>query len=628
MLEALRSFVGSWVAKILLGLLVISFAVWGVSGSMLTGAASNAVVTVGETTVPVNEYIATYNRNVNALSRQVGRNLTQEQARLLGAEQRTLTDVVTSATLNEYADNLSLSLSQDRLNEMLRSNPAFQDSSGRFSADIFRRATFDAGIRQEDFVRLQNHNAVRSQIMEAVAAGPALPKAFASALARYAGEERVFSYITLTPEQADSISEPTDTQLQTYFDSNRQTYAAPEYRKLALLTLEPKDIADEATIADADVEAEYQARKAAFSTPELRRVQQLALPDTARADAAKAALASGDTFETVLSENNLTLSDADLGLVTRESLPADLRDAAFALPLNETSDIIQTAFGPRIIRVTEIRPGSTRPLSEVADEIRNDLALRLAADRVTAMQTEIEDIRAGGIPLDEAADRAGLKVRIVENVSRNAQAPDGSVISDLPNSRRLLEEAFQTEIGEQTSPLNFNDLGSLWYEVLDITPDRDRTLEEVRDQVVEDWKTAQRRDAVQAKAETLKERVEKGATLAAIAEDVGLEVATTKPLKRGETDDGFPEAATAAGFGGVEGHVAIAPAAENVDRILLVVDDVQAPEALAVDNYSNELERAELGAANDLLSQLISNLQARYSVNYNPELIRQALARQ
>jgi len=202
-LEALRSFVGGWVAKILLVLLVASFAVWGVSGTILTAGSSNSIASVGETNVSIPQFIAAYNRSRNAMSRQIGTRLTQKQARAFGVEQRTLTDVVTSATLDEFTREMNMSLSQDTLAKMIGENPAFHSSAGKFSRQRFQNAVRQAGMRETDFVNAQNSNAIRSQVMEGIATGDILPKVFNKALAAYANEERKFEYVTITPALAE-----------------------------------------------------------------------------------------------------------------------------------------------------------------------------------------------------------------------------------------------------------------------------------------------------------------------------------------------------------------------------------------------------------------------------------------
>lgn len=626
MLEALRSFVGGWVAKILLVLLVASFAVWGVSGTILTAGSSTAVATVGETNVSVVDYISSYNRSLNSMSRQIGTRLTQKQARAFGVEQRALTDVVTSATLDEFTREMNMSLSEETLARMIGENPAFHSSAGKFSRQRFQTAVRQAGMREADFIKAQNANAVRSQVMEGIANGDLLPKVFSKALATFANEERQFEYITVTSELAGNPTPATAADLKTYFEANTKKYAAPEYRKLSILALEPKNLADETLISDEAVRKDYDTRADAFRTPEKRRVQQIVLSKE-KAEKAINDMKSGATFETVLAENNVKLTDADLGLVEKGAIPAALRDIAFKLDLNNTSDILDGPFGATILRVSEIAAESVTPFEQVSAEIRKDLALREAADRVLNFQTEVEDIRAGGANLVETADRLGLKIRTVDAVDRQGRDDKGNVISDLPNSRDLLKSAYESQPGDQPSPQDLNTIGSLWFEVLEIIPARDRKQDEVTDRLAADWLADANGKLVSKKAEELLTLAKSGTSFADIATQLTTQSKQTALLKRGGSEEAFPATATRTGFGGNAETIAIADDKTAGTKILLRVAQAKAGSSEVSDALKREIEQANSGAANDVLQQFIVKLQSKYSVTYNRELMQQALAR-
>lgn len=627
MLESLRSFVGSWVAKLLLVLLVGSFALWGIEGGILGGGHSNSVASVGETKVSATSFVGIYNRSLGETQQQIGRRLTRDQARIFGVERRAMGQLVSWATLDEFARINGLSLSDDKLAELIAENPAFHDSTGKFSRNSFQRAVYDAQMRESDFITLQNASAIRNQLTEAFATGQVLPKVFENALAQYTEEERSFSWIAVTSQAAGSPPAPTDSQLETYFEANKATYRAPQYRQLTVLALEPKDIADEAAVTDAEIKADYDSRSASYAKPEQRRVQQLVFKSQEKADAAVKALQEGAVFETVLADNNVQLSDADLGLQSRDKLPGAIADQAFALDLNQTSGILKGPFGPTMIRVTEIEPAKTTKLEEVKDEIRKDLALRRAADTIISLQETIEDIRAGGASLADAADQLGYKARAIESVDRTGRDDKEQVITDLPASQKLLSEAFQATVGEQPSPVDIGTAGYAWYEVVKITEPRDRTLDEVREKVVNDWTGAEQSKLLQAKAEELKSKLESGSDFASLASEIGAEVKTTKLLKRTGREEGFPVAATQAGFMGDAKHSAIVDGDTSDQKILLKVAQVKGLEARAVSVPENILTSANQGAAEDLLNQFIGKLQGEYAVTQNPALIDQVLSR-
>ena len=137
MLESLRRAAGTWVAKILLLLLVMSFAVWGISSSLVNGIGSEAVITAGNTSVSATEFRLAYNRQLNLLSQQFGQQLTSEQATAMGIEDQVIGQLVAGALLDEQARAMGLGLSKDRLANLTAGDPAFQGPDGKFDRDRF-----------------------------------------------------------------------------------------------------------------------------------------------------------------------------------------------------------------------------------------------------------------------------------------------------------------------------------------------------------------------------------------------------------------------------------------------------------------------------------------------------------
>ncbi len=219
MLSALRNAAGTWVAKLLLVLLVVSFAVWGISGSMVTGFGGTSVVTAGGTTVSPIEYRLAYDRQISVMSQQFGTQLTREQAKALGIEEQVLGQLVAGAVLDEQANELGLGLSQDKLAQLTMDDPAFRGPNGQFDRQQFEYVLRQVGMRPEDYLQNRGQVAIRQQIVEAVSDGLKAPDTFLRAVALYRGEDRTAEYIVLPKSLAEPIEEPSDAVLSTYFEA-------------------------------------------------------------------------------------------------------------------------------------------------------------------------------------------------------------------------------------------------------------------------------------------------------------------------------------------------------------------------------------------------------------------------
>jgi peptidyl-prolyl cis-trans isomerase D len=628
MLDTLRNAAGTWVAKALLLLLVVSFAVWGISGQLAGGIGGNNVVTAGETTVSTNEYRLAYDRQISVLSQQFGQRITREQATVFGIDQQVLAQLIAGAVLDEQARKMGLGLSKERLADLTRQDPAFQGPDGKFDRQQFDYVLQQVGMRPDDYLASRGKVAIRQQIVEAVSDGMKAPDAFLRAVALYRGEDRTVDYIALPKALVEPIEEPAADVLAKWFEENKATYAAPEYRKISYVKLEPEDIADTTSIADEQVKADYETNKAKYSTPETRTIEQVVFKTAEAAKAARDRIRAGSTFDDVVKAEGKTPADALLGTFARDKIAdAAVGEAAFKLQANEVSDVIQGAFGPVLIRVTEIKPEVVRPLDEVKEEIRKDLALAEANRVLLDVHDSYEDARAGGESLHEAANKLKLKVVTIDAIDRAALRPDGSVVNDLPVSQDLLRGAFETEANVENPALNLSSNSFVFYEVEGITPARDRTLDEVRAKVVADWKAAETQARLSAKAAEMEKKLKDGATLEALATALKLEKQTKRGLKREADDADFGKPGVAAVFGVPQGGTGIFSSPQGDGQILFKVTEVFEPAGAGPESVPEEARNSfASGLADDLLDQLVARLQTEYAVTVDQAAIERALA--
>jgi peptidyl-prolyl cis-trans isomerase D len=626
MLDSLRKAAGTWVAKLLLGLLVLSFAVWGISGQFLGGVGNN-VLAVGGTEVSINEYRLAYDRQLNVMSQQLRTRLTREQATALGIDQQVLAQLVAGAVLDEQASEMNLGLSRDRLAQLTAEDPAFQGPDGRFNRQQFDYVLRQVGMRPEDYLRNREQVAIRQQIVEAVSDGMKTPDTYLRAVALYRGEDRTVEFITIPRSVVEPIDEPTAEQLKSFFEANKADYAAPEYRKIAYVKLEPADIADEGAITDEAVKDYYDKNIARYTTPERRRIEQLVFSSEEAAKAARERIAGGATFEEVVAAEGKTMRDVELGTFQKDRVadPA-IAEVAFALDEGEVSDAVRGSFGHLLVRVTEITPAVVRPLAEVENEIRRDLALDEASRVLLDVHDSYEDARAGGESMREAAARLKLRVVTVEAVDRQGRAPDGSEVS-LPEGPALLREAFETDVGVENPPISIGTSGFLFYEVEGITPARDRALDEVRDRVIADWKQQEASGRLAARAEELRKQLADGKPFAEIADELDLELQTKRGLKRESDDVDLGRAGASAAFSVQQGGTGLVAAPQDGAQILFRVTEVFAPASAGPEAVPDQTQEAlASGMADDLLDQLVARLQAQYGVTVNRSAINQALS--
>ena len=391
----------------------------------------------------------------------------------------------------------------------------------------------------------------------------------------------------------EPIEEPGESVLKTWFDERKATYAAPEYRKIAYIKLDPEALADPSAISDEQVKKDYDEHVARYTTPETRKIEQLVFATPEAAKTAYDSTRTGATFEDLVKAAGKTMADVQLGTFAKAQVPDPaIAEALFKLAANEVSQPVTGSFGTVLLRVTEIKPEVVKPLTEVADEIRKQLAVAEATRILLDAHDSYEDARAGGATLAEAAAKLNLKVVTVDAIDRQALRPDGKIVDDLPESSELLKQAFETEVGIENPAINIGSTGYVFYEVQDITPARDRTLDEVHDKVVADWKSAEAEKRLDAKAAELAKQVKDGAALDTVAAELKLEKQTKRGVKREADDADFGKEGVAAMFGVAEGGSGVVPSPGGDGRIIFKVAEVFEPAGAGPDAVPEDARKS------------------------------------
>jgi peptidyl-prolyl cis-trans isomerase D len=205
--------------------------------------------------------------------------------------------------------------------------------------------------------------------------------------------------------------------------------------------------------------------------------------------------------------------------------------------------------------------------------------------------------------------------------------PDGSVVTDIPQSPELLNAAFETEAGIENAAIDVGGSGFVFYEVEQITPARERAFEEVSQKVVADWKAAETVKRLAAKAADLEKRLKDGTPMETLAAELKLEKQTKRGLKRDSNDGDFGQEGVAAIFARPEGGTGIIASPSGDAHLVFKVTEVFEPAGAGAEAVPEEQRRAfASGLADDLLDQLVSRLHGEYEVLVNRAAIDQALA--
>ncbi|WP_152048194.1 peptidyl-prolyl cis-trans isomerase [Aureimonas psammosilenae] len=625
MLKTLRSKTSGFVAKLILGLVVVAFVVTGFAG-FFQGSTSDKVVAAGRTQLGADDYLLAWQQAEANLANRLQRRPTREEARRSGIESQVMSQLVTEAGLGEQARRLDLGLSEGRLAQLIADDPSFHDGAGNFSRANFRQLLSSIGMTENQFIQNRQQAAVRSQIVDAVARGANLPNAMKTAFGIYVGERRTADYVTLPVSKVEPVAEPAADAVTAYYDRYKQRYAAPELRSVSYALATPETLANAGAITDDHIRQDYEANRQRFTNPERRQVQQVLFKDKAAADAAKAELAGGNSFEDVVAGTGRSIADVDLGLRAKAQI-ADraVADAAFALAAGQVSEVVQGTFGPVVLRVVSVEPEAVKPLDEVRDQIRRELAEQTGGEQLQQAQNAFDDARAGGAPFAEAAERAGLKVTQIPAVSRSGNGADDQPLADLPTTEGFLEAVFTAQPGGDNPPINIRPAGSLFYDVTKIDAPRERSLDEVRPRVIADWKSDEAQRLLGERATALKARLDGGETMDQIAAAEGLTKSVAAAVSRQTGGAQLGEGVDAL-FNAKEGGSSLATGPDGTSRILLQVTSIAPPIDPVASLGAGQARQLDQLMQDDLLQTYVDGLREAYQVVSYPQAIERAQA--
>ena len=627
MLRGMRKASSNWLGRIVmgvvLGMIAVSFAIWGI-GDIFRGFGQSTVAKIGSTEISVNQFRQLYTDRLQQLGRQLGRPVTPDQARLLRLEQQLAGQLVAEAALDQRARQLRLNVSDEEVARQIRADPSFRGPTGQFDRARFEQIIRQAGYTEPRFAAEQKRLTLRRELAETVGGELMLPKSLEQAINRYQNEQRAIDYVTLDQSKAGDLAPPSPEVISSYYESHKADFRAPEYRNVVVLSLTPAELAQPDEVSDADARGYYERNIGRFGTPERRQLEQIVFPNEEEARAALARLGNEFSFEALAKERGMSEKDLDLGLMTKSAIiDKPVADAAFALQEGAISEPVKGTFGATLIKVVKIEPDQVKKFEDVAAEIKQTVATERARSEIAKRHDKIEDERGAGSRLTEIAQKVGLKATVLEAVDRNGRDPEGKALSGWPPGVNPLSSAFTTDIGVDTEPLQVPGGGYVWVEVLGIKPARDRPLDEVRAEVEQRWRNEEISKRLQAKATEMVAKLKGGAPFADVAAAEGLAVQTTFGLKRaGNPGNTFSPRVIEAVFQ-AEKDAAGSAEGNGSEWVVFRLTDITVPDFDAGSAEAKRVAEAMRGQLReDLMAQYVQRLQADLGVTINQDALR------
>ena len=459
---------------------------------------------------------------------------------------------------------------------------------------------------------------LRRQIAGTVSAGLEPPKVLIEALSRFQNEQRAIEYVKLDAAQAGTIDPPSPETLAAYFDDRKTQFRAPEYRKISFVAITPEEIGKWSEVSDEDAKKIFEQNRSKLGTPERRQVSQIVFPNAEEAAAARGRIAGGMSFEDLAKERGLNPSDVDLGMIAKSAIiDGAIADAAFSLPSGEVSQPVPGRFGVALVKIGKIEPGAEPTYESVAATLKKDIATERARAKVADLHNKMEDERGGGASVIEAAQKLGLAAVTIDAVDRSGRLPNGQLVTNIPRGLDVVSQAFNSDVGVDNDAIQFNG-GYVWYDVLGVIPSRERSLDEVKDQVEAKWRDDQITSRLRTKATEMVQKLEQGGKLADEAAAAGSKVETASGLRRDASLPGLPASAITAAFRTAKDAVGQTAGAGGNEWIVFRVTDVSVPPVdLASDDIKKLKETLQRGLTDEQVAQYVTKIEKTIGTTIN-----------
>lgn len=531
MLTAIRDFAKSWPARILMGILALSFVGWGANSVGVSMIPSDHVIKAGSRSINAAEFRREYDNYKKRLEQQSGQPIMAEMAEENRLDAAVLQGVATREAFAELLRKAGVRPSDKLVLDQIQKIPAFFDPiSGRFDRKTFTQRLSETGLRPEDFDGVLRDEMAAQHWAVSIQNGLAVPRAYGALASVFALESRDLSYLVLTPASVPQPAAPTDAQLQAFINENKTALTVPETRVLTIVPFTPQAAQAEvaaAPIAPAEMQKRYEFRKDTLSKPETRTIVQIPAKDQAAAQAAVGRLQRGEAPAAVarsLGVDAITYEEKPLTAIADRKVG----QAAFRMQAGQVG-AVQGDLGLAVVKVVSVTEGREVSLEEARPMLEAEIRKDMVAEKVYAQSQAYDDAHQAGASLADAAAKAGVAAQTLGPISAQGVDEQGRQYQIPP---KILETAFALPSGGESELTDLGDGAYFAVKVERIAPAHVPPLAEIRGRVTQVYMQRAVIRALEAKADELAARLKKGEAIDAVAASAGVPVGRLPGLTR------------------------------------------------------------------------------------------------
>jgi peptidyl-prolyl cis-trans isomerase D len=586
MLQSIRENSKGIIAKVIVGLIIVTFALFGVESLVGLANSEKAPAEVNGEEISNQDLQRGIELQRRQLLAQMGENGNPADIDENQLRRMVLQALIDQEVRLQSAESQGLYLSEAMIDQMIVGTPDFQ-VDGRFD-----RNQFEAVLRGAGFTPLMYRDLLRKEQLIAQERNAFQLSAFATEqqverLLRLDRQTRDIAWAELSLDQFMQTAEVTDAELESRYQEQQERFMTQPQVVLDYVELNQADFVKLDAITDAELESAYQQELARFQASEERAAAHILFEEDAQeqAEAVRQRILDGElSFAEAAQEFSVDAGSAeqggDLGYNSRGVLTGPFEDTLFAMQPGEISEPVRTEFGYHLIQLNDVRNTEPPALDEIAAELRRDLAQSRAEAEYVAALERLADLSFSAGDLDVPAEELGLEIHQTEPFGQAGSE------SGLASNPRVLKAAFSEELtreGLNSDPIELDRETTVVVRVKEQIPARQLSLDEVRDELEGELRREQAEAALEARLQQLLADFESGDSLNTAASELNWSEVAAAEREQADMPSAVNRKAfelprpaeDAASFGAVR--------LPNGDRALVRVSAVQEPDLADVD---------------------------------------------
>jgi len=540
MLQSIRDHAQGWIAWVIVSLIILTFALFGID-QYAQGDKITVVAEVNGEDVTANEFLTLYDRQKNRLKNQFGE-MYEQIVNDDELRDQVMDALIESKVIQQWSADHNMRVSDAQVFAMIESAPVFQ-KDGRFDKQVYQDILMRNGLNIARFEYEQRRFMVENQNRQLTMASAISTDQQVKNLAALQFQQRQVN--TLRVDQRPFIEEakPTEAAIEAYYQSHQDQYRIPEKVRIKYLLLSQDDLAKQLTVTDAEKKAFYDANKDQFIQPEQRQASHILIQideTTTEAEAKQkitdiaAKIAAGNAFEDLAKKHSQDPGSAkiggDLGMFQQGMMAPEFDQAVFSMQPGEVSEPIKTDFGYHIIKLTNIQPKRTPDYAEVQSDVEKQLRRQLAEKAYFEKLEEISTVAyEQADSIEPAAEVVGLQVSMSELFTQQGGA------DEVTSNPKVITAAFSDEVKNNklnSAAIELSPTKSVVLRVDEVVAAKQQSLAEVKANIESDLKRQGGIKASAEKAEKLQAQLQLGEVKMAELEEEGIEFAELGWLTR------------------------------------------------------------------------------------------------